>query len=470
MSWRLGLDELRAHGARVALRGVGPAMSYSVLAGRAGAIVDALADADVAPGDGVALVSQGRGHDEAVALAAILCAGAVAVPLDPSSPPARLDQIARGCRALIHDAAFRAWQPALSRIELDEQGFVSATLLEPADDRDGAPEGDLAAVLHTSGSTGAPKPVPIRWEGLDAFTGWMAELTELSPDDRVLRVAELVFDLAWFDHLATFRAGATLCTMGRRELTAQKALAAAVRRLDPQVIYGVPAMLSRLVAGDGLPPSLRVVCYAGEVYPPAELSRLVAAAPRVLNLFGPTETNVCTFHEVRAEDAGEGAETPIGRATPYARCRLVQDGELVEGPGIGELIVAGPTALGGEHATGDRVERKGDGLFYFRGRIDRMVKIHGYRIEPGEIEAALGRHPWVREAAVVPRDHPRLGRVLAAFVALRGESSVETEGAARVLRKHLREELAPYMVPDQLEVVDALPRSVTGKIDYAALA
>jgi acyl-coenzyme A synthetase/AMP-(fatty) acid ligase len=469
VTWRLTLDELRAHGARVALRGVGSELGYAVLAGRAEAVVDALADAGVEPGDRVALVSQGRGHDEAIALAAILCAGAVAVSLDPSSPPARLERIARGCRALVHDTPFRAWQPPFSRIELDEDGFVAASIHD-LPERDGAPEGDLAAVLHTSGSTGAPKPVPIRWEGLDAFTGWMSGLTELSAGDRVLRVAELVFDLAWFDHLATFRAGATLCTMGRRELTAQKALAAAVRRLDPQVIYGVPAMLSRLVAGDGLPPSLRVICYAGEVYPPVELARLLAVAPRVVNLFGPTETNVCTFHEVRPGDAGEGSETPIGRSTPYARCRLVEHGEAIEGPGVGELIVAGPTAVGGEHATGDRVERKADGLFYFRGRIDRMVKIHGYRIEPGEIEVALGRHPWVREAAVIPREHPRLGRVLAAFVALRAESSVDAAGAPRVLRKHLRDQLAPYAVPDELEVVDALPRSVTGKIDYAALA
>src|SRR5690606_29937433 len=168
----------------------------------------------------------------------------------------------------------------------------------------------------------------------------MTDLTALGPGDRVLRVAELVFDLAWFDHVATFRAGATLCTMSRRDLAAPKPLAAAIERLDPHVIYGVPAMLTRLVAAGSLPPSLRVVCYAGEVYPPAELARLVALAPRVVNLFGPTETNVCTFHEVQPSDAGEGAETPIGAATPYARCRLVAGGEVVEGPGVGELVVA----------------------------------------------------------------------------------------------------------------------------------
>src|SRR5690606_20052270 len=141
-----------------------------------------------------------------------------------------------------------------------------------------APATDLAAVLHTSGSTGTPKPVPIRWEGLDAFPAWMIGLTALASGDRVLRVAELVFDLAWFDHLASFRAGATLCTLARRELTAGRALAEATKRHDPHVIYAVPALFSRLVAADGIPPSLRVACYAGEIYPPAELARLVAVA------------------------------------------------------------------------------------------------------------------------------------------------------------------------------------------------
>ncbi|WP_437486127.1 AMP-binding protein [Sorangium sp. So ce1014] len=486
--YRLRVEDLAARGDAVALASRGAAVTYAELASRAAAVSGALAGAGVRPGDRVALLSSGRAHDEPVALAAVLTAGVVAVPLDATAPPARLGRIARarGCRALVLDAAAAALADGigaelgggLARVELDAEGRVLRGAA-PAGAGGEAGAQELACILHTSGSTGEPKPVPITWAGLDAFTAFCIDLIGLAPADRVLRVAELVFDLAWFDHLATLRAGATLATMARRDLASGRALRDAVSALAPTVIYGVPSMFMKLAAAlsaadagapaGALSPPVRALLFAGEVFPPRELAALAARVPgaALYNLYGPTETNVCTFHRVDRAALDGVSELPIGVACPYAACALLaegEDGRVIEGPGTGELMVSGPTTVGGgPYRTRDRVERKADGLFYFRGRIDRMVKVRGYRVEPGEVEAALASHPAVRQAAVIAVEDARLGKTLRGFVALAGDAD------DRALRMYLAERLPPCMIPEKIVTMDELPRTATGKIDYRAL-
>ncbi|WP_437279455.1 AMP-binding protein [Sorangium sp. So ce375] len=506
-TFRLRAEDLAARGDAIALASRGAAVTYAELAARAAAVGTALGGAGVRPGDRVALLSLGRAHDEPVALVGVLTAGAVAVPLDATAPPARLGRIARarGCRALVLDAAAEGLADGidaelgggLPRVELDAEGRTlrgAARANAGGASGDGGTSGDreasgdagagahdVACILHTSGSTGEPKPVPITWAGLDAFTAFCIDLVGLTPADRVLRVAELVFDLAWFDHLATFRAGATLATMARRDLASGRALRDAVSALAPTVIYGVPSMFMKLVAAlpaadagapapaGALSPPVRAILFAGEVFPPRELAALAARAPgaALYNLYGPTETNVCTFHQVDRAALDGASEVPIGVACPYAACALLAEdgsGRVIEGPGTGELVVSGPTTVdGGPYRTRDRVERKADGLFYFRGRIDRMVKIRGYRVEPGEVEAALASHPAVRQAAVIAVEDARLGKTLRGFVALAGDAD------DRSLRLYLAERLPPYMVPEKILAMDELPRTTTGKIDYRAL-
>jgi acyl-coenzyme A synthetase/AMP-(fatty) acid ligase len=333
------------------------------------------------------------------------------------------------------------------------------------------PDPALACVLHTSGSTGTPKAVPISWHAQDVFVGWMMALLAIDSRDRILRVAELTFDLAWFDHLAAWRAGATLCTMSRRDLAAAASLHAAVRRLQPSVIYGVPGLFMNLVAALGpvalLCPAPRVCCFAGEVFPPKALLELARRVPdaKLYNLFGPTETNVCSYHAVDRATLDGDAELPIGKACPYAECRIVDErGETIHGEGKGELVVRGPTAVGGEHATRDCVERRSDGLFYFCGRMDRVVKIRGFRIDPTEVECALLQCPGVGQAAVLVTEHPKFGRELVAYVA--ADVAIDP----RPLRQRLSERLAPQMVPRTIEWLASLPRTTNGKIDYRRLA
>jgi len=470
---------LAARGEAVALQSDGETTTYAQLAGRAEAIAYALTDAGVQTGDPIALLSAGRSHDEAAGLLGVILAGGVVVPIHHGAPRAQIAKMIRtaNCRAIVHDEKSAAHVRGIGapdpplRIELDDEGFVLASLGVVAD-ATAPPSPDIACILHTSGSTGMPKAVPMRWEGIDAFTSWMMKTTQLTPRDRVLRVAELSFDLAWFDHLASFRSGSTLLTMSRRQLSTARSIADQVRVLAPTVVYAVPSFFMKLCAGwpkhEALPNDLHTICFAGEIFPPSELLALARRSPnaRLFNLFGPTETNVCTFHEVDRSSLDGQRETPIGTPTPYADCRLVDPSDpkvLIDGVGTGELIVRGPTALGGECRTRDRVRRAEDGLFYFRGRLDRMVKIRGHRVDPSEVEAALCSHPHVRQAAVVANEHPRLGLQLTAFVA------ADNDAEPKSIRAHLSEHLPNYMAPQRLVLRTELPLTKNGKVDYDAL-
>ena len=488
-AWRLTEAGLRAHGDALALTGIGPDVRYGTFAGRALAVADALRTAGVQAGHCVAIVSATRAHDEAVALAGVLLAEAVAVPLDAGSPPARLGRIVaeRACQAIVYDEAARERvrallaaavttadtdsdgdDPGVARVELDGEGMITASIGDATGDAAPLPV-DVACVLHTSGSTGTPKAVPMRWAGHDAFTAWMIALCQLRLTTRVLRVAELTFDLSWFDHLASFRAGATLCICSRRHLATGRSLVDQIRIQRPEVIYGVPALFMKIVDCAREPiDHVATLCFAGEVYPPRELSKLPACFPnaRMFNLYGPTETNVCTFHQVDPGALDGSSELPIGLPTPFAECTLRDpDGRQLEGAATGELVVRGPTALAGEVATGDRVQRDECGVYLFRGRLDRMVKLRGYRVEPGEVESVLRQHPAVRAAAVAVTTHPRLGKVLRAHVTVTAQQDLRGE-----LRAFVARQLAPYMVPESVTVHDALPRTATGKVDYPALA
>lgn len=500
--YRLTTSGLAAFGEAIAIVSQTSSITYTTLSLRAEGVARALRKNGILPGAAVAIVSSGRSFDEAVGLCGVLAGGGIAVPLDAAAPPQRLASImkSRGCRALVHDEAalplsaaleealrVEGVEEVLTRVVLDDHGTLSAPgspsstdpslgLHRTARHESAVRDVSIACILHTSGSTGTPKPVPITWEGLDAFTGFWSEKIALTSKDRVLRVAELVFDLAWFDHLATFRAGAALAIMSRRELAAGRALRDAVKALHPTVIYGVPSLFMKLSAaltpGETLDSSLRTVLFAGEVFPPKELLAFAERAPSadLYNLYGPTETNVCTYHHVSRKDLDGIRETPIGIHCPYSPCELVaEDGAILEGAGVGELYVSGVTTVGGgPYPTRDRVERSGDGLFYFRGRIDRMVKIRGYRVEPGEIEAALNKHPAVEQAAALPVDDPRLGKVLHAFVAKKKDDPPPAT-TDRDLRMYLATVLPPYMVPEKVFLLEDLPRTTTGKIDYQAL-
>jgi acyl-coenzyme A synthetase/AMP-(fatty) acid ligase len=262
----------------------------------------------------------------------------------------------------------------------------------------------------------------------------------------------------------------------------------AEKRID--VWYSAPSILSLLADYGRIDrpdfPAPRLVLFAGEVFPARPLKKLRALWPEAAmwNLYGPTETNVCTAYQVPQELPDDlSAPLPIGPVCPPLKARVVdEDGLDVPDGARGELLITGPGVMrgyfgrpdltapaflesGGEawYRTGDLVSEAPDG-FIFHGRRDRMVKKRGYRIELGEIEAGLYKHPSINRAAVVAVATDD-GTTIAAFVAPKADQTC----SVLALKRHCAETLPAYMVPDTLKVLPALPETSTAKIDYPAL-
>jgi len=257
--------------------------------------------------------------------------------------------------------------------------------------------------------------------------------------------------------------------------------------------YSTPSILALLYQYGKLEQhdysAIRWVLFAGEVFPIKHLRALkrLWPAPRYMNLYGPTETNVCTYYEVPAEIPEDRSDPyPIGKACSHLRTKVVDpDGKSVRPGQEGELCVNGVAVMKGYwnrpdesagvfltneagdpwYKTGDIVVEEENGDYTFLGRRDRMVKRRGYRVELGEIEAGLYRHPAVEEAAVIALPDAESGVKIKAFVAVR---EGETLSIIR-LKKFCAENLPAYMIPDLFAFSEALPRTSTNKVDYQRL-
>jgi acyl-coenzyme A synthetase/AMP-(fatty) acid ligase len=261
------------------------------------------------------------------------------------------------------------------------------------------------------------------------------------------------------------------------------------------VMYAVPSALimlterGKLETGDL--PSLRTVLFAGEVYPTKYLSRLMRLLPgRVFsNLYGPTETNVCTYYTVPEPPPEDAPPISIGKAISNVETFVVKkDGSLAVPGEVGELYVRGASVMQGYwgdpertargrvqnqfseglsdpvYKTGDLVIEEPDGNYTFLGRRDNQIKSRGYRIELGDIETALYAHPEIREAAAVAIPDDMITNRIKAFVV------AESELDPRNLSTFLGEHIPKYMVPGEFEFRDVLPKTSTGKIDRQSLS
>jgi len=235
--------------------------------------------------------------------------------------------------------------------------------------------------------------------------------------------------------------------------------------------------------------ALRLVIFAGEVFPIPQLRGLRARwpHPRYFNLYGPTETNVCTFYELPPTTPEHVTDPyPIGKCCSHVRCRVVDpDGSEVSLGDEGELVVSGEAVMQGYwnlpeqnaraflldpagtkwYRTGDIVIEEPSGDYIYHGRRDRMVKRHGYRVELGEIEAGLAMHPSAREVAVVSTTDASGGVRIVAFLSVADEQ----RPSVIQLKQFSSEKLPRYMVPDVFHFLEALPRTSTDKIDYQSL-
>jgi clorobiocin biosynthesis protein CloN4 len=455
-------------------------MTYAELDRAANLIAADLRERGVARGDRV-VIWLGKSITAVVAMQAVLRLAAAYVPLDEANPAARTQRIARDCAAaMIVTDARRAAQ-------LDSSPPVHVLGEPPAADHAVAeaaaavsPE-DLAYILYTSGSTGEPKGVCISHGNALAFVQWAAGELGATSDDRFANHAPFAFDLSVLDLYAAFLAGASVHLIAAELAYAPRGLVEFLTRQRITVWYSVPSALVLMIRRGALcdiapPPRLRALLFAGEPFPAEHLNRLHRHLPdvRFLNLYGPTETNVCTFHAVTAQDLSTGRPVPIGRACSGDEVWAERDDGGRAQPGEeGELLVLGPTVMKGywgrpthlgAYRTGDLVWVREDGAFDFIGRRDHMVKVRGHRIEPGEIEKVLRDHPQVAEAAVVASTADGAGARLVAFVV----SSGDPPGLLS-LKQHCAKRLPRYMIVDSVVVLPELPRTRNGKTDRGRL-
>ncbi|MGW0280600.1 AMP-binding protein [Streptomyces sp. NPDC003006] len=350
----------------------------------------------------------------------------------------------------------------------------------PAVDEATVPD-DLAYLLYTSGSTGTPKGVCVSHRGALAFVEWAAAELRARPEDRFANHAPFGFDLSVLDLYVAFAAGASVHLVSAELAYAPAQLVDFLYEEDITVWYSVPSVLALMMREGGLlarpaPAALRAVLFAGEPFPVRYVRQLALwTDARLLNLYGPTETNVCTFHEPTPEDLAGEEPLPIGRAASGDHVWAARpDGTACEPGEEGELLVAGPSVMLGywgavparsPYATGDRVRTDADGTLHYLGRRDHMTKVRGNRVELGDVEAALTAHPDVAEAAAVVVGDGLDARLVAYVVPWPGR-----DPGVLALKRHCAGRLPRYMVAHDVYVVPELPRTRNGKTDRSALA
>lgn len=478
---QLAIDSARDFPGRPAVVAEDGFLSYRMLGRLADGLAGRLREHGVRAGDRVVIWSA-KSVPTLVAMQAVLRLGAAYVPADETTPPARIAALASDCaaRLLLTPAELSpSAPPGVPALDLTaELGAVGADRqVEPVNETV-APD-DLAYILYTSGSTGVPKGVCISHRNARAFVDWAVDELDVGPRDRLSNHAPLTFDLSVLDLYAAFAVGASVHLIPTYMAYTPRELTAFLYDREITIWYSVPSVLTLMLREGGLldrpaPAHLRAVLFAGEPFPIAGVRSLAGwSGARLLNLYGPTETNVCTFHEVRPEDLLRDRPVPIGVACSGDKVWARRPDGSVCGPGEqGELVVEGPTVLlgywGGDrqtpvYPTGDIVTVRPDGSFDFVGRRDHQVKVRGRRVELGEVEAALDAHPAVAAAAAIVSGTGVDSRLVACVV-------VTDHTGPMALRRHCAERLPSYLLPDEVRLMDALPRTRTGKIDRNALS
>ncbi|MFF0033654.1 amino acid adenylation domain-containing protein [Streptomyces avermitilis] len=461
-------ERVAAASEAVAIVGGERPLSYGELWEASGRWATYLSEAGVGRGDRVAVVLE-RSPELIAVLLGVWRAGAAYVPVDAGSPTERIAFVVEDAGAVLVVDDLRA-----------ADGARDGGVLVPVD------AGDIAYVMYTSGSTGLPKGVAVPHGSVAALVGepgW-----RVGSDDVVLMHAPHAFDVSLFEVWVPLAAGA-------RVVVAEPGVVDAPR-VRAYVAAGVTSVhatagLFRVLAEEapGCFAGLREVLTGGDVVPARSVARVREACPDVVvrHLYGPTETTLCATWHVLAPGDVAPSVLPVGRPLTNRRTYVLDAflqpvppgtvGELyVSGAGLAlgywdrpaltaERFVACPFAAGERmYRTGDLVRWTDDGELLFVGRADAQVKVRGFRVEPGEVEAVLSAHPAVSQAVVVAREDSPGERRLIGYVVPDGHA---VDGAS--VRTYLAESLPDYMVPAAVLTLDELPLTRNGKVDRAAL-
>jgi amino acid adenylation domain-containing protein len=433
-----------------------------------------------------------------IGLLGILKAGGAYLPLDPAYPTARITYMLEDAnvRVLLTEqkwvnkltAEMKA--PTCVCIDKDWQTITQHSTKNPVTPV--TPE-NLMYVIYTSGSTGQPKGVQIIHRALVNFLYAIRRSVGLTPQDKLLAITTLSFDIATLELYLPLITGAQIILASRETALDALQLLDKINALKPTIMQATPATWQLLInVSWQKTPHLKILC-GGEALPCSLAKQLLERGNTVWNLYGPTETTVWSSvyqvkHPEKIEERHKTVES-IGR--PLANTQLyILDKYLQPTPtGVpGELYIGGHGLARGYlnrpeltsekfipnpfdkqpdsrlYRTGDLVRYCQDGNIEYISRIDHQVKIRGFRIEIGEIESLLRKHVAVSESVVVSREYPPGNQNLIAYVVLK-EAGVSNEQ----LLDHLREMLPEYMIPALLIILDAMPLTPNGKIDRNSL-
>jgi len=490
-------------------------LSYSGLEAESNKLANALIRAGLRSGDLVGLILP-KSADVVVTLLAALKCGAAYVPLDVSSPPARL--------AMMLESASPRWvvaHPDLAPVVVETLSSVTETArprvcwtgprpaiagslpgicetqiaaAPPTNPAVKVGPDDLAYVMFTSGSTGTPKGVPIAHRSVTRFTGWAAEHFGLGPKLRVSGHTPVHFDLSVMDIFGALTTGAELHLVPEQANLTPHLIADFLRKSRLNQWFSVPAVLVAMAGWDvvaaGDFPDLRTLIWCGDALPVPALRHLMQRLPHVrfTNLYGPTEATVaCSYHEVDQIPDLDADPIPIGRPITGARLAVLDEtGHPLARGAVGDLYIAGDGLSPGYlhdpektaeaffvfpeppqrwYRTGDLARLDEQGIVHFHGRADRQVKSRGYRVELDDVASALHKVAGVTEAAVVATDADGFAgkEICAAYV------PDETAPTPRLVRAQLGSLLPAYMVPTRWLRLTALPKNQNGKVDHRAV-
>lgn len=498
-----------------AFRFEGAALTYAELTARANQLAQVLIDRGVRSMDRVGIYMH-KCAEMPIAVYGILKAGAVFVPIDPTSPPTRIRFILEDCgiRHLVTEPSRE--RPALDllrgmnapisvigarRPEAGDGGGDLVSWAEVSEASRETPdvrmvESDLAYIMYTSGSTGAPKGLMHTHHSGLSYARLSARTYGVRPDDRLGNHAPLHFDISTFDFLTGPFVGATTVIIPEEATMFPVSLGALIEEERLTFWYSVPLALIQLVNRGAIESrdcsSLRWVLFGGEPFPPKYFRRLMDLWPqaRFSNSYGPAEVNQCTYYHVPPDAARDDAPIPLGQVWDGAEGRIVdgQDQPVAAGE-TGELLIRAPTMMQGYWArpdlnetaflvdegclgfskrfyrTGDLVYEAEDGVLMFAGRKDRQIKSRGYRIELDEVENVVGSLEEVAEAAVLGVRMEDGTTEVVAMVRPSGDEAIDLQ----VVRSRAAERLPAYALPTRIIELKIFPRTGSGKIDRRAL-
>jgi amino acid adenylation domain-containing protein len=417
-----------------------------------------------------------RGIDAAIAIYAVLKIGAIYLPLDVKNPTSRLQLILADAQAefVIGKGETPAWLNLSDNwLNITQTNSMTASPLRTGS-HIAPPTENIAAILYTSGSTGTPKGVALSHAAMWNFSNWAVQTFKINPQDKIASLAPFHFDLSVFDLFSSLSSGASVYFVPARLTLSPSRLTAWLAEHEITCWYTVPSLLSFLAFKGGLDvtplPFLKKLLFAGEVFPTPHLIKLTQWLPDTFlyNLYGPTETNVCCYWQVDRTKLQAEKPIPIGVPACGARLEIAANHELLvqcanNFSGYwqqGKLI---PRDISQPYPTGDKVSLNSAGEYCYHGRLDRMLKCSGYRVEPAEIETVLNQIDGVETCAVIGIHDTSSGQRPAVALVLKNQTIL-----ADIVRI-AREKLAPYMLPCKFKVLATLPVLSNGKTDYLTL-